>query len=251
MKSTATVYRLTNGRTPLTCMIATKHSRSKDLQWLDEEKGIQRALRYATNQSSIFQDEQDGQARLGQIVFIDGTLVVSDRQLTLKKFLDHHPDNVTNGGNLFEVMDHQKEAQAEVERMDLEDAARDAARKLTPKELEAVMRQINPNNVDNMYVDEIKRDVRIFARRNPELFLSMIESTEVETDNTIANMIAEKLITFRKQNTEVWYNLEDNKKLLFKVPYGEDHIETLTDYFHNDKEGVAKYNELVEILESL
>jgi len=251
MKSTSTVYRLTGGRTPLTCMIATKHSRSKDLTWLDKDKGENRALRYATNQSSIFQDEQDGQARLGHIVFIDGVFPVSDRQLTLKKFLDHHPDNVENGGGLFEVMDHEKEAKAEVEAMDLEDQARDLARSLNAKELEAVMRQINPDQVDNMYIDEMKRDVRVFARRNPGSFISMVGSTEVESDNTVANMIAEKLITFRKQNTEVWYNLEDNKKLLFKVPYGEDHIETLTNYFHNDKEGVEKYNELLEILENL
>ena len=45
MKSDSKIYRLTNGRTPLTCMIATKHSRSKELTWLDEVKKENRALR--------------------------------------------------------------------------------------------------------------------------------------------------------------------------------------------------------------
>jgi hypothetical protein len=232
-------------------MIATKHSRSKELTWLDKEKQENRALRYATNQSSIFQDEQDSQARLGQIVFIDGALVVSERQMTLKKFLEHHPDNVANGGNVFEVMDHEAEAKAAVKEMDVEFEAQQLSRSLSMKELEAVMRKINPDKVDSMYADEIKRDVRVFAKNNPTLFMRIVGSAEVEHDNTIANIIEAKLIIFKKQDTEVWYNLEDNSKLLFKVPWGEDSMEALTDYFHNNNEGVEKYKELVSILEKL
>jgi hypothetical protein len=251
MKSNTRIYRLSGGKTPLTCMIATKHSRSKELTWLDEEKRENRALRYATNQSSIFQDEQDGQARLGQIVFIDGVLVVENRQMTLQKFLDHHPDNEKNGGTLFYEMNHEAEAKKQVESMDIEFEAQKISRELSMKELEAVMRYIAPNRVDKMYADEIKRDVRVFAKRYPAEFLDMFDNVEVETDNTIANIIDAKLITFRKKNSEVWYNLKDNKKLLFRVPFGEDHMDAITDYFHNDKEGVKKYNELVSLLEEL
>jgi len=251
MKSDSKIYRLVGGKTPLTCMIATRHSRSKELTWLDKGKQENRALRYATNQSSIFQDEQDGQARLGQIVFVDGTLVVPNRNLTLQKFMEYHPDNVDNGGSLFEIMDHEKEAKKIVKAMDIEFEAQQLSRDLTTAQLESVMRYINPAQVDRMFVDEMKRDVRVFARRNPAAFLDMFENEDIETDNTIANIVDAKLITFRKQNTEVWYNLKDNKKLLFKVPYGEDHISTLTDYLHNDNEGVKKYNELVSLLEEL
>ena len=251
MKSNSKVYRLVGGRTPLTLMIATKHSESKELNWFDDDKGELRALRYATNQKSIFQDEQDGQARLGRIVFVDGALVVADRQVTLQNFLKHHPDNVENGGNVFELMDHEKEAKKEVEAMDYEFEAQQLSRNLGTKELEAVMRQIDPARVDNMYMDEIKRDVRVFAKKAPAQFMRIVESTKTEHDDLIARMINEELITLRKQDTEVWYNLENNKKLLFKVPWGEDYMDTLTEYFHTDKEGIKKYNELVEILESI
>ena len=251
MKSNSKVYRLTGGKTPLTCMIATKHSRSKELTWLDEEKKENRALRYATNQSSIFQDEQDGQARLGHIVFIDGTLVVENIKMTLHKFLEYHPLNVKNGGTLFYEMNHEAEAKKEVEAMDLDFEAQKLSRELSMKELESVMRYIAPDRVDKMYADEIKRDVRVFAKRYPAEFLDMFDNVEVETDNTIDNIIDAKLITFRKKNSEVWYNLENNKKLLFRVPFGENHVDALTDYFHNDKEGVKKYNELVSMLEEL
>ena len=251
MKTDTKVYRLSGGKTPLTCMIATKHSRSKELTWLDTDKQENRALRYATNQSSIFQDEQDGQARLGHIIFLDGSLVVPNRQMTLQKFLEYHPDNEKNGGSTFYEMNHEADAKKDVEGMDLEFEAQMLSRQLTTSQLESVMRAISPSNVENMYVDEMKRDVRIFAKRYPAEFLDMFETPEIETDNTIANIVEAKLITFRKKNTEVWYNLEDNKKLLFRVPFGEDHMDALTEYFHNNKEGVEKYNELVSLLEEL
>ena len=59
------------GRSPLTYKI-----KSRGILWFDEEKGINREIRYATNQNTLFVDEQDGHARLGHIVFVDGVLSV-------------------------------------------------------------------------------------------------------------------------------------------------------------------------------
>ncbi len=53
-------------------MLASRNSRRFPLLWFDEEKGEQRALRYARNQQSPFEDEQDGNAILEPIVFEDG-----------------------------------------------------------------------------------------------------------------------------------------------------------------------------------
>ena len=251
MKTDSQVFRLCGNKTPLSVMIATKHSRGKELTWLDTKKKENRALRYCTNQASIFQDEQDDQARLGQIVFIDGALTVSNRQMTLQKFLAHHPDNQDNGGRVFYLMDHEAEAKAEVEAMDIEFNAQELARNMSLEQLTAIMRKLNPIKVDNMYADEIKLDVRVYAKRHPLNFLKLADSTEVETDNNIAMFLSEKLITLRKQNTEVWNNQEDDKTLLFRVPYGENHVSTLTDYLHNDADGVKKYNELLELLSKL
>ena len=57
-------------------MLASRNSRRFPLLWFDEEKGEQRALRYARNQQSPFEDEQDGNAILEPIVFEDGFLTV-------------------------------------------------------------------------------------------------------------------------------------------------------------------------------
>ena len=250
MKSDSKVYRLKGNKTPLTCMIATKHSRSKELLWLDKEKRENRALRYATNQTSIFLDEQDGQARLGHIVFNDGTLVVNNRQITLQNFLEHHPDNVENGGSLFYEMDHKAKAKEEVQSLDMAFEAQKISRELSLPQVEAIIRQINPSQVDRMYADEMKRDIRVFARQNPGLFLSMIEDPEVELENIVSNILDAGLIQFRKRNSEVWYNTPDNKKLLFRIPEGEDHMSSLNKYLTDDNEGIKKYNALMEMLDS-
>ena len=44
--------------------------------WFDPIKGYNRELRYATNQKSVFVDEQEGPVTLEHIVFEDGTLYV-------------------------------------------------------------------------------------------------------------------------------------------------------------------------------
>ena len=61
------VYRLLNKK-PLTLRLQSKHSARNPLLYFDEEKGMQRELRYATNMPSPFKDEQKGEATLGHIV---------------------------------------------------------------------------------------------------------------------------------------------------------------------------------------
>ena len=131
MKTNAKVYRLTNGRTPLSLRVANRHTASRDLLWWDEKKQESRPLRYATNQKSIFEDEQSEHVVLKPIFFEDGTLVVTNREKLLQVFLDYHPDNVKNGGGLFYEQDHKAEAQAEIEAMDLEFEAQKIAREMS------------------------------------------------------------------------------------------------------------------------
>ena len=65
-------YRLKNGQSPLAYMLSSRHSLRSPLLYFDEEAGINRPLRYARNQKSPFEDEQDGNAILEPVVFEDG-----------------------------------------------------------------------------------------------------------------------------------------------------------------------------------
>ena len=70
-------YILKNNKKPLTYKV-----KSSGLIYFDEKTGINKEIRYATNQKSLFVDEQDGHARLEHIIFEDGVLYVS-RKLPL------------------------------------------------------------------------------------------------------------------------------------------------------------------------
>ena len=85
-------YYLTNELSPITYTLASRHSRRFPLLHFDEENGHNREIRYATNQRSIFVDEQDGMATLEHIVFENGSLHVPKEKQNLQKLLSlYHP----------------------------------------------------------------------------------------------------------------------------------------------------------------
>ena len=100
------VFRLSQNQTPLSFMLASRHHRRSPLMHFDEETGINRTLRYARNQQSPYEDEQDGNAILEPIVFEDGMLVVPKENQILQKFLHIHPGN----GKIFYEVNHKKDA---------------------------------------------------------------------------------------------------------------------------------------------
>ena len=87
-------YYLTNGKEPLTYTIPSRHTQRYPLVWFDEEKGYERELRYATNQKSIFVDEQKGPATLKHVVFENGHFIMFlKHKRSLQEFLAVHPFN--------------------------------------------------------------------------------------------------------------------------------------------------------------
>ena len=234
-----TVFRLTKSvGEPLTFLLPTRHTRRKNLTCLDKDKDgkdIARTLRYASNQSSPFEDEQKGEIILEPIEFINGTLTVDWRKPGLLKFLGLHPDNVANGGRSFELMDFAAEAVEQQKQMDLEDEAIDLYKELSLDDIEAVHRLIS-RDTDKSSNEEIRRDVRVFSRNHPSDFLGMVDRPENESDNNIAKFLDQKLIQFRNKNTVVHYNLKDNKKMLCRIPNGENHIEYLQEFLMENAE---------------
>ena len=85
-------YFLKGSKTPLTYTIPSRHSSKYPLLWFDKENGIQKELRYATNQASPFKEEQKGEATIGHIIFDNGSLIVPKEKQNLQKLLSlYHP----------------------------------------------------------------------------------------------------------------------------------------------------------------
>lgn len=218
-------------------MIATKNSRSKPLLFEDEKTGTTRALRYAENKPSPFEDEQTGQVILSPIIFEDGLLTVDKKRNNLIKFLDMHPDNVKNGGTLFKLRDFEEEARKYEAMLDIEDKARDIARDLTIDQCLAIHRVFS-KDTNRLSSTEIRRDVRIYAKNNPEDFLSMIDDPEIELGGIVTRVFEDGLISLRKNESEIYFNLPNNKSLVTRVPKGKKPQQHLEEFFKRD-EGLA------------
>ena len=86
------MYYLRGKAKPLTYVLQSKSTRKKPLLWWDEEKALNREMRYASNQRSIFVDEQDDNVILSHIIFEDGVLHVPKSQQAFQKLLSlYHP----------------------------------------------------------------------------------------------------------------------------------------------------------------
>ncbi len=236
------VYKLTRNAAPLSFMLATRHTRRFPLLWVDPETGINRELRYARNQASPFVDEQDGNAIIEPVVFEDGFLRVPKSNQVLQKFLDVHPHN----GIKFKELDNAKDAQEIVEHINIELDAMIEARSLSISQLETLTRVLFQKDPSRISTDEMKRDILVYAKREPQDFMSVINDPVLKLQATVHKLFEQGLIKYRNKNKEVWFATKTNKTRLCVIPFGEDPIYIVSSYFQSD-EGI----EALKVLENL
>jgi hypothetical protein len=235
-------YRLTRDVAPLSFMLPTQNSRRFPLMHFDEDTGTNRELRYARNQKSPFVDEQDGSAILEPVIFEDGLLYVPKENQVLQQFLHYHPSN----GVKFQEINKAKDATEEVDHLLVQADALIEAKSLSIEQLENVCRVLFNMDTSKTSTAEMKRDVLVFAKNNPSDFLDVITDPELQLVGTVQRFFDQGLLTFRKSNKEVWFNLSSNKTKLLNVPFGEEGIDLVVSYMKSD-DGI----DILKHLESL
>ena len=213
-------YRLKGGESPLSYMLASRHSSRSPLLHFDEETGVNEPLRYARNQKSPFENEQDGNAILEPIVFEDGMLTVNKENQVLQKFLSLHPSN----GFVFEEINKERDAAAELEQVEFELEAQIEAKKITTdtSKLTQICRVLMGNAVENMTTAELKRDILVYAKNNPDDFLDTLNDPMLELMDDVYQFFNLSLLSTRNNGKDVYYNLPNNKKKMLTIPFGED-----------------------------
>ena len=106
-------YRLKGKKTPLSYVLPSKNTKRFPLSYYDEESNLNKPLRYATNQNSVFADKQDDHVIEGDIVFENGFLFVPKTNPALQSLLSiYHPlKNI-----VYEEIDNEKDAEKELDR---------------------------------------------------------------------------------------------------------------------------------------
>jgi len=223
------LYELTINETPIVFTL-----KSKGILLFDEEMGYEREIKYCENQKTIFTDEMKGPQRLSHISFRDGKLFVPKEKQTLQKFLAVHPDN----GKRFTEYNPVKIAENDLSFIELEIEALNTATQIDVDHAEAILRSEIGNKVSSMTSKELKRDLLLFARNNPELFLELANDENINIRNVGIKATEMNLIKLSSdQRTFTW--VSTGRKLL-TVPFDENPYSALAAWFKTD-EGVEVY----------
>jgi len=232
------IYYLTGNKSPLTLTIPGKHTRKHALLYFDPKTGKQREIRYATNQDSPLVDEQNGEVTMGHIRFNDGTLTVPKEKQNLQKLLSlYHPLK----GRLYDEFSPVAVAQDELEVLDLQIDALNAARSMDIDQAEAILRVELGSKVGSMSSKELKRDLLLFARNNPDLFINLANDDNVQLRNIAIRAQEAGIINLSgDQRTFTWGS---NGRKLMNVPFDENPYSAFAAFLKTD-EGVEIYKSI-------
>ena len=230
-------YYLLGTKTPLTYTVMSKHSRRYPCVWFDPEKGYEREMRYATNQKSIFVDEQEGSSTLAHIVFDGGHLHVKKEKRNLQEFLAKHPHN----GVLFAEFDPVVQAEDQYDYLEMELEAMNIATSMDIDQLEAILRVEIGTSVNKLSSKELKRDGLLFAKNNPKLFLDLAQDENVVLRNFAIKAAEANIISIADdQRTIKWTS---NGRKLMTVPFDENPYSAMAAWFKTD-EGLEVYKSI-------
>lgn len=223
-------YILTKKNPPMQLFLRNRHKKGSPLQYFDEKENVLKSLRYATNQKSIFEDEQTGDVILGSIIFNNGKLTVPKTNPQLQKFLEITPDN----GVVFEEFKPDAIAEKQISALELEMEALQVAMELKPAEMESIALTVFGSGVLTKKTAEIKRDLFVYAKEDPESFLELAKDDLTKLKGIAVRAESLNLCQYK---SNAFYN---NDTLLCKVPFDEtDKYNTIASWMSSTTEGKA------------
>ena len=232
-------YFLKGGKKPLSYII-----KSANVYWFDEEKGYERELKYCENQKTCFVDEMKGDQRLSHIIFKSGVLLVPRTKTVLQKLLSlYHPHK----GKLYREFQPEIKAASEIDVLEMQVDALTAARNVDIDMAEAIMRVEVGSKVSNLSSKELRRDLLVFAKNNPKLFLELADDENVMLRNFGIKAVEAGILRLSSdQRNFLWGS---NGRKLMVIPFDEHPYTALAHWFKTD-EGMEIYSNIEKRLNS-
>ena len=227
------VYYLQGRKKPLSKII-----RSSNLYYFDKEKGYEREVKYCQNQTTPFVDEMKGDQRLEHIIFRSGSLFVPKEKTVLQKFLSlYHPlkDKVFYEHKPIEIAENQ------LDWLEFEVEALTIARSMDIDLAEAIMRVEIGSKVNELSSKELKRDLLLFAKKNPKLFIELTTDDNVQLRNF--GIKATEAGIIKLSNDQRYFKWSTNDRNIMTVPFDEHPYSALAAWFKTD-EGMEIYSNI-------
>ena len=208
----------------------------------DAEQDTVREMRYCPNEPSIWTDEQSENAKREAIVFTDGRLVVPREKPNLRLFLDRHPANIANGGNLFKQMD---EAKSSEEKLEVEMNQFEAVAALKAAEVDELLAValFFKVNIDRK-MSEVKYDLLQIAKKNPSKFINAFDDPAVRMRALIKQAKDYQVLKVSKDSVR-WF---DSNSIVVSVPHGQDPEDIMVRFLLTEK-GASAVEEIEKQLD--
>jgi len=219
------IYYLKGDKKPLSRTIS-----AAGIYYFDEKLGYERELKYCQNQKTCFVDEMKGDQRLEHIVFRSGNLFVPKEKTVLQKLLSlYHPQR----DKLFYEFKPAAIAAEEIDVLEQQVEALVAARNVDIDMAEAIMRVEMGSEVSKLSSKELRRDLLLFASKNPQLFLELADDENVMLRNFgIRAVEAGVLRLSSDQRNFLWGS---NGRKLMVIPFDEHPYTALAHWFKTDE----------------
>ena len=144
-------------------------------------------------------------------------------------------------GKLYEEFSAKEEAVDQLEILDLQVDAMNAARSIDIDQAEAILRVELGSKVNSMSSKELKRDLLLFAKKNPNLFLNLANDENVELRNFAIKASEANIIYLSSDQRSIHWS--SNDKRLMIVPFDENPFSAFASYLKTD-EGVEVYKSI-------
>ena len=227
------VYYLKGNNKPL-----SRSVKAAGIYWFDKDKQVQRELKYCQNQQTVFVDEMKGDQRLSHIIFRSGALFVPKEETVLQKLLSlYHPHR----DKLFYEYKPVKEAETQLDWLEFEVEALTIARSMDIDMAEAIMRVEIGSRVNQMSSKELRRDLLLFAKKNPKLFLELTTDDNVQLRNFGIKATEAGVIKLSNDQRNFMWGSNDRK--IMTVPFDEHPYSALAAWFKTD-EGMEIYSNI-------
>jgi|TARA_R100001443_G_scaffold4831_3_gene13453 hypothetical protein len=227
------IYYLKGRKKPLSKII-----KSSNLYYFDKDKGYEREIKYCENQRTPFVDEMKGDQRLSHIIFRSGSLFVPKEKTVLQKFLSlYHPHKE----NIFYEHKPVQIAEDQLDWLEFEVQALMIAKDMDIDIAEAIMRVEVGSKVNELSSKELKRDLLLFAKKNPKLFLELTTDDNVMLRNF--GIKAAELGIIKLSSDQRHFIWGSNDRKIMTIPFDEHPYSALAAWFKTD-EGMEIYSNI-------
>jgi hypothetical protein len=179
-----------------------------------------------------------GDQRLSHIIFRDGSLFVPREKTVLQKLLSlYHPHR----DKLFYEHKPVQIAENELDWLEFEVEALGIAKDMDIDMAEAIMRVEKGSDVAKMSSKELRRDLLLFAKSDPKLFLDLVSDNNIQLRNFGIKAVEQGILDISgDQRNFMWAS---TGRKIMTVPFDEHPYSALAAWFKTD-EGMEIYSNI-------